>query len=77
MKIMLVAINSKYIHSNLAVYSLKSFSEEFEDLIAIKEYTINNRQPEILKDIYVNKPDVLFFFMLYLEYRIHKKNSLI
>ena len=28
MKILLTAINAKYIHSNLAVYSLKAYAEE-------------------------------------------------
>ena len=29
MKFLLVAINAKYIHSNLAVYSLKAFAEKY------------------------------------------------
>ena len=28
MKVLLTAINAKYIHSNLAVYSLKAYAEE-------------------------------------------------
>ena len=29
MKILLVAVNAKYIHSNLAVYSLKAYAEAY------------------------------------------------
>ena len=45
MNIVLVAINAKYIHSNLAVYSLKAYAEKYaknENIeIEIAEYTIN------------------------------------
>ncbi len=62
MKILLTAINSKYIHSNPAVYSLRACAGEmFADQIRIAEYTINNRKEEILADIYRQRPDVLAF----------------
>ncbi len=68
MKILLVAINAKYIHSNLAVYSLKAYAEKClgEELlegneIEIAEYTINRYETEIIQDIYERKPDVLTF----------------
>ena len=61
MKIFLTAVNAKYIHSNLAVYSLKSYAEEFREHIAIGEYTINNRTDYILEQIYKQQPDVLCF----------------
>ena len=41
MKIVLAAINAKYIHANLAVCSLRAFSDEYKEQIQIKEYTIN------------------------------------
>lgn len=59
-KIKLVAINAKYIHSNLAVYSLKKYAGE-EKNIEICEYTINNRYEEIIEEIFLKKPDVLAF----------------
>ena len=37
-KILLVAINAKYIHSNLAVYSLKAAAGKYGDQIEIAEY---------------------------------------
>ena len=61
MKIFLTAINAKYIHSNLAVYSLRAYAKDYQDQIAIGEYTINNRVDYILEQIYKAKPDVLCF----------------
>ena len=62
MKILLTAINAKYIHSNPAVYSLRAYAgEEFKEFIEIAEYTINNKTEEILADIYSRKPDVIAF----------------
>ncbi|MBR5565537.1 MAG: B12-binding domain-containing radical SAM protein [Roseburia sp.] len=59
MKILLAAMNAKYIHSNLAVYSLKAYAKDFAEHIVIGEYTINNRADYILEQIYKQKPDVL------------------
>lgn len=57
-KFLLVAINSKYIHSNLAVYCLKA-ATTYSDKVCIKEFTINNQLEDILKNIYLEKPDVI------------------
>lgn len=61
MKILLAACNAKYIHSNLAVYNLKSCSGEYSSRVVVKEYTINQLRDDILKDIYLEKPDVICF----------------
>ena len=61
MKILLAACNAKYIHSNLAVYNLKSCSGKYSPNVVIKEYTINQIQDDILKDIYLEQPDVICF----------------
>ena len=64
MKFLLVAINAKYIHSNLAVYSLKAFAEKYgnnNNEIEIAEYTINQYSDDILRDIYKRKPDAVGF----------------
>ena len=61
MKMMLVAINAKYVHSNLAVYSLYSYAKEYQKDIVIGEYTINQSSDEILKDIYQERPEILGF----------------
>lgn len=62
MKAVLVAINAKYIHSNLAVYCLYSYSAaEFGQDIEIAEYTINQQADYIIKDLYLKNPDVIAF----------------
>ena len=61
LKILLAACNAKYIHSNLAVYNLKSCSGEYSHNVVIKEYTINQIRDDILKDIYLEQPDVICF----------------
>ena len=57
MKILLAAVNAKYIHSNLAVYSLKAYAED--PAVEIGEYTINQQKDDILMDIYKRQPDIL------------------
>lgn len=60
MKFLLVAINSKYIHSNPAVYSLRAYvGDELREHVEIAEYTINHVFTDILADIYKRKPDVI------------------
>lgn len=58
MKILLAAINAKYIHSNLGVYSLKAYGDRgrsFEERqrcpVEIGEYTINHQMDRILRDL--------------------------
>lgn len=60
-KILLTAVNAKYIHSNLAVYSLRAYARELKENIVLAEYTINNRTEYILREIYLKKPDVICF----------------
>ena len=59
MKVLLTAINSKYIHSNLAVYCLKAYAKKYMDKIEILEFTINNQTDYILCEMYKEKPDVI------------------
>ena len=61
MRILLTAVNAKYIHSNLAVYSLKAAAREYAQMVEIAEFTINNQANYILEQIYKRKPDVLCF----------------
>ena len=48
---------TKYIHSNLAVYSLKAYAGD--PAVEIGEYTINQQKDDILMDIYKRQPDIL------------------
>ena len=57
--ILLAAINAKYIHSNLAVYSLKAYVKKYQNQIGLAEYTINQNPDDILKGIYRDHPEVL------------------
>ena len=59
MKILLAAVNAKYIHSNLAVYSLRAYAGKYAQQTEIAEYTINQPMDDILSDIYKKRPDVL------------------
>lgn len=66
MKFLLVAINAKYIHSNLGVFSLKAYVEEYcktknKIEIEIAEYTINQRSEDIVRDIFERQPDAIGF----------------
>lgn len=66
MRILLIAVNAKYIHSNPAVYSLRAYAQAaLGDLpevgIEIAEYTINQNTENILADIYRRKPDIAAF----------------
>ena len=61
MNILLVAINAKYIHSNPAVFSLKSCVGKYESYVDIIEFTINQQPSYILREIYKKCPDVIAF----------------
>lgn len=59
MKILLAACNAKYVHSNLAVYDLQAYASDYADHIVLKEYTINQQKDDIMRDIYLEHPDVV------------------
>ncbi len=59
MKILLLAVNSKYIHSNLAVYSLRAYAKKEGFETSLLEATINQPGEELLQEIYERRPDVL------------------
>lgn len=61
MKILLVAVNAKYIHSNLAVYCLKSYAAAKGYKVELVEYTINQQPGEVLTDLYRRNADVVAF----------------
>ncbi|GAA0078324.1 B12-binding domain-containing radical SAM protein [Clostridium sp. CTA-5] len=61
MKILLTAINSKFIHSNLAVRYLRNFTKDMDYEPVIREFSINDREEKILEEIIKEKPDVVAF----------------
>ena len=60
MKILLTTLNSKFIHTNLAIRYIKESIKDLAD-VEIREYTINNQLDYILKDIYLAGYDAVFF----------------
>lgn len=61
MKILLVALNSKFIHTNLALQYLKNNCNNKKIDIVIKEFTINQQIESITSQIVDEKPDILAF----------------
>ncbi|MFO7295501.1 MAG: B12-binding domain-containing radical SAM protein [Clostridia bacterium] len=60
MKVILVAINSKFIHSNLALRYLKAYCGK-EHSIDVMEFSINDNIERIIREIYLARPDVVAF----------------
>ena len=58
MKILLTAVNSKFVHSNLAVRYLRAFTKDLNYDVKIREFSINDREEHILKEIIEEKADV-------------------
>jgi radical SAM superfamily enzyme YgiQ (UPF0313 family) len=61
MKVLLTAINAKYIHSNLAVRYLKEYTRDTDFECLVKEYSINDKIERITEDIMSEKPDIVAF----------------
>lgn len=61
MKLVLTALNAKYVHTNLAVRYLKEYSKNLEYQCLIKEFSINDQLENILEATMEEKPDVIAF----------------
>ena len=64
MRIVLAAINAKFIHSSLAIRSLKKYTDNQLGSgveICLAEYTINHQTDRILEDIFKKNPDIICF----------------
>lgn len=62
MKILLTTLNSKFIHSSLAIRYLKAVIEPMENItVELKEYTINMHNEDILVDLYKGNFDLIVF----------------
>lgn len=59
MKTLFVALNAKYIHTNLALRSIAKYCKEYSP--AIREYTINDNTDNVIASIYSEKSDVVAF----------------
>ena len=58
-KVLLLALNARFTHSNLALHCLRTSAVNTNYEISIKELTINQQSLEIITEIYQNSPDVL------------------
>ncbi len=62
MKTLFVAINAKYIHTNLAVrYMHELAKQNGYTSTEIAEYTINQRLPQLLRELYLTKANHMIF----------------
>ncbi|HEY9061224.1 MAG TPA: B12-binding domain-containing radical SAM protein [Pseudobacteroides sp.] len=61
MKTLIVAVNSKFIHSSLAAYYLKYVCIEDVGEVKVLEYTINDHKDQVLASIYGEKAEVVAF----------------
>ncbi|WP_085829493.1 B12-binding domain-containing radical SAM protein [Clostridium massiliodielmoense] len=61
LKTLLVGINSKYIHSNLAIRYLKEYTKQLDYECKIREFSINDRRKRILKEIINEDADIICF----------------
>lgn len=59
MSIILTTLNSKYIHTNLAIRYLKANAKEFD--ITLREYTLKDTLENILEDLLSRKPKIIGF----------------
>ena len=63
MKFLMAGVNAKYIHSCLAVHSIRAYVKHNMEKtdICVAEYTINQRPEDVVSDIYIKKPDFIGF----------------
>lgn len=78
MRALLVAVNAKYIHSNLGIYSLYAYSIQkgiSPEELTYCEFTINQNLEGIIGSIYEEKPDLIGFSCYIWNIEIIKKVS--
>lgn len=61
MKLVLTALNAKFVHTNLAVRYLKEYTKDLDYECLIKEFSINDRLENILQALIEEKPEVIAF----------------
>lgn len=59
MDVLILALNSKYIHSSLAPWYLQSAISDLTEDSLVLEHTINERPADVLADILARKPKIL------------------
>lgn len=61
MKLVLVGVNSKFVHSNLAIRYLKAYTKEINFDCDILEFSINDRIERVVESIMYEKPSIVAF----------------
>ncbi|NLZ49674.1 MAG: DUF4080 domain-containing protein [Clostridiales bacterium] len=61
MKLVLTALNAKYVHTNLAVRYLREYTKDLDYECSIKEFSINDRLENILEALIAENPEVIGF----------------
>lgn len=61
MKVILTAVNAKYIHSNLALRYLRAYTADLDYDCQVKEFSINDLESRVLEEIMMEKPDIVGF----------------
>ena len=59
LKVLLLALNAKYIHTSLALRYIKAYCKDYDKDIHLLETSINNNENEMIKAIYRHQPDIL------------------
>ncbi|MDT8715216.1 B12-binding domain-containing radical SAM protein [Clostridium sp. 19966] len=61
MKVLLCAINAKFVHTNLAVRYLREYTKDIDYKCDICEFSINDRIEKVLELIMKEKPEIIAF----------------
>lgn len=61
MKLALVAVNSQFIHSNLAVKYLKAYTKDLDYDCNIMEFSVNDNIQRVVEEIISEKPNIIAF----------------
>ncbi len=61
MKVILVGVNSKFVHSNLAIRYLKAYTEDLNYTCKNMEFSINDRVERVVEELLQEKPNFIGF----------------
>lgn len=77
MKVLLVAINSKYIHTNISLRYLEKISKKLPMETERVEFTINEQKDRILEEIIERKPDLVAFSVYIWNFELVRELSVL
>ncbi|HCW73003.1 MAG TPA: B12-binding domain-containing radical SAM protein, partial [Clostridiaceae bacterium] len=77
MKVLLAAINSKYIHTNISLRYLEKITKGLPVLTERVEFTINEQTDRILEEIIERKPDLVAFSVYIWNFELVRELSVL